>query len=49
MSETSFKENLVNRHKTTAAKVMQTNIRGEAMYIKDQMTTHKVLNADNNI
>lgn len=33
MSETSFKENLVDVHITTAAKVMQTNIRGEAIYM----------------
>lgn len=40
MSETSFTENLVNIHITTAAKVMQTNIWAEAIFMEDLMTTH---------
>lgn len=40
MSETSFKENLVNIHIITVAKIMQTNIRAEATVMEDQMTAH---------
>lgn len=39
MSETSFKENLINIHIITVAKIMQTNIRAEAT----------VLNAEHNV